>query len=220
MRTIAVYSELDRDALHVRLADEAWNIGGAPGCRVLPERPAASCEAAWESDADGDPSRIRIPGRKRRLRPAGHGGGPDRGWGPPPEAIEHDGGQNRSPGGRPRRAGAAVVPGSSFEPVTEASKQAAELASRLRVSGGGESLGTGAAAKECGWRTTEEDLAEALEGAQREAGGLFRQQRRCIWKNTWSNARHIEAQIIVDGHGHYRSSWGNGTVPCSAATRS
>ena len=30
VRTIAVYSELDRDALHTKVADEAWNIGPAP----------------------------------------------------------------------------------------------------------------------------------------------------------------------------------------------
>ena len=33
LRTIAVYSELDRDAQHVELADEAWNIGPPPAAK-------------------------------------------------------------------------------------------------------------------------------------------------------------------------------------------
>ena len=30
LRTIAIYSELDRDAVHTAMADEAWNVGPAP----------------------------------------------------------------------------------------------------------------------------------------------------------------------------------------------
>ena len=30
IRTIAIYSELDRDAVHTAMADEAWNVGTAP----------------------------------------------------------------------------------------------------------------------------------------------------------------------------------------------
>ena len=30
IRTIAIYSELDRDAMHTSMADEAWNVGPAP----------------------------------------------------------------------------------------------------------------------------------------------------------------------------------------------
>ena len=52
IRTIAIFSELDRDALHVELADEAWNVGGAPASesylnqeRILSVASASGAEA-------------------------------------------------------------------------------------------------------------------------------------------------------------------------------
>ena len=52
LRTIAVYSELDRDALHVEIADEAWNIGPPPAAesylnsaRILQVARAAKADA-------------------------------------------------------------------------------------------------------------------------------------------------------------------------------
>ncbi|MCP3858778.1 MAG: acetyl-CoA carboxylase biotin carboxylase subunit, partial [Phycisphaeraceae bacterium] len=51
LHTIAVYSELDRNALHVNLADEAWNIGPAPSAESYLNIPRI-LEAARESGAD------------------------------------------------------------------------------------------------------------------------------------------------------------------------
>ena len=195
MRTIAVYSELDRDALHVRLADEAWNIGGAPaaesylnGSRIV--------QAAWESDAEavhpGYGFLAENADFARQVMEAGLT------WvGPPPEAIAVMGDKIASRR-TARAAGVAVVPGSS-EPVSDL-KQAAEAARRygfpvaVKASHGGGGKGMRVA-------DDEEELADALEGAQREAGAYFGNSAVYLEKYL-VKPRHIEAQIIVDGHGH------------------
>ena len=51
LRTIAVYSEIDRDSLHATLADEAWNIGGASAADSYLNA-ARILEVAAEAGAD------------------------------------------------------------------------------------------------------------------------------------------------------------------------
>jgi 3-methylcrotonyl-CoA carboxylase alpha subunit len=67
IRTVAVYSEADRTAQHVRLADEAWPIGG-PRPQESYLRGDAIIEVAQAVRRAGDPSRLRLPVGERRLR--------------------------------------------------------------------------------------------------------------------------------------------------------
>jgi acetyl-CoA/propionyl-CoA carboxylase biotin carboxyl carrier protein len=195
LRAIAVYSELDRDALHVQVADEAWNIGPAPAAesylnidailRVAAEANADAVHPGYGFLAENDEF-------ARRVTEAGLT------WvGPPAEAIAMMGDKISS-----RRAveeaGVSGVPGTldPLETLDDVRAAAAEFGYPIAVKaahgGGGKGL-----------RVVygEDDLEGAFEGARREADTYFANPEVYVEKFL-VNPRHIEAQIIVDHHGN------------------
>ena len=140
--TVAVYSDLDRDALHVRLADEAYALGGQTAAESYLNTEAI-LDAVERSGADGvhpgygffsenaDFARTLIESGKTAWS------------GPPPEAIEVMGDKISSRSAA-EEAGGAGVPGTT-EPITSpdeirafrnAAAQLAQLREPLQVARG------------------------------------------------------------------------------------
>ena len=198
LRTIAVYSELDRDALHVQLADEAWNIGPAPAAesylnieRIL----AVAAEAKAESVHPGYGFLAENADFAEAVSAAGLI------WiGPPPESIRMMGDKISSRQAA-QAAGVPMVPGtvealqSADEAKTVAAKFGYPVAIKASAGGGGKGL------RVVG---NEVELEAAIDGAKREAQAYFGNAEVYVEKFV-ENARHIEAQIIVDadGVGHF-----------------
>lgn len=195
LRTVAVYSELDRDALHVRLADEAWNIGGAPAAdsylnmaRILQVAEAAEVDALHP----GYGFLSENPAFARAVIAAGI-----RWVGPPPEAIAVMGDKVSS-----RRAaiaaGAPTVPG-TVEPLTSADEVtavAAEYGYPVAVKA---AHGGGGRGMRVVWSPA--DVDDAVESARREAEAYFGNPEVYVEKYI-DRPRHVEAQILIDDHGH------------------
>ena len=111
LSTIAVYSDADADAPHVREADQAVRLGPAPA-RESYLKVEAVLEAARRVGGGGDPPRLRLPVRERRVRRGRGGGGAglDRpaAGGDPRHGPE---GRRQAADGRGGRAGHAGLPG-------------------------------------------------------------------------------------------------------------
>lgn len=195
MRTIAVYSEADRNALHVKLADEAHYIGGAP---------------ARESYLDV--SRIIEAARKAKAECVhpGYGFLSERAElaegcavagivfvGPPPAAMRAMGSKSEAKA-LMQKARVPVVPGYHGErqDVKFLREKAYEagypVLIKAAAGGGGKGMRKVTRALE---------FDSALAAAVREAEAAFSDGRVLIEK-VIDNPRHIEIQIFADSHGN------------------
>jgi acetyl-CoA/propionyl-CoA carboxylase biotin carboxyl carrier protein len=207
--TVAVYSNLDREALHVRMADEAYALGGESAAESYLNTEAI-LRAIEQSGADAVHPGYGFFSENTDFARAIT----ERGVtfiGPPPEAIEVMGDKISSRLAA-EKAGVAGVPGRS-EPLTSPDEVTAfgeengwPVAIKAAYGGGGRGMKvvTGAA-----------EAAEAMESAAREAQAYFGRpeiylERYLDWP------RHVEMQVLGDQHG--TTLW-LGERDCSAQRR-
>ncbi|HET8862933.1 MAG TPA: acetyl-CoA carboxylase biotin carboxylase subunit [Solirubrobacterales bacterium] len=193
--SVAVYSEIDRDAPHVREADEAFLIGPAvPAESYL--NVAKIIETAREAGAEAiHPGYGFLAENADFARACGEAGVTF--IGPPPEAIEAMGSKTRAREIM-AEAGVPIVPGAT-EPAedVEAARAQAEEAGypvACKAAGGGGGKGFRVA-------MTPDDLEEAFEGAAREGEKFFSDDRVYV-ERYLEDPRHVEVQVLADSHGN------------------
>lgn len=188
VRSVAVYTEVDRDAPHVWLADEAVDLGSPDGYL----RAERILEAARATGATAiHPGYGFLSQDAAFARACGSAGITF--IGPSPEAMVALGNKRGS-----RRTaeehGIPVVPGALEGDTLDAVRAAVDrigLPILLKASGGGGGKGM---------RLVREpaELAEAFEGARREARSAFGDDRLVVERYVHP-ARHVEVQILGDG---------------------
>jgi acetyl-CoA carboxylase biotin carboxylase subunit len=194
---VAIYSDCDRTALHVRLADEAWPIGPNPP-RESYLRVDAIIDAARKSGADAVHPGYGFLAENEGFAAACRDAGITF-IGPTPEAIALMGSKTAA-----RQAAIAaavpVVPGtehpldervSEDEVGTIASRIGYPLMLKAVAGGGGKGMRTVSAP---------EELASALRAARSEAGSAFGDSAVYLERRI-EQPRHIEVQLLGDRHG-------------------
>ncbi|HEX7245917.1 MAG TPA: acetyl-CoA carboxylase biotin carboxylase subunit [Solirubrobacterales bacterium] len=193
--SVAVYSEIDRDAPHVREADEAFLIGPAVPAESYLNIPKI-IETAKEAGAEGIHPGYGFLAENADMARACDEEGIT--WiGPPPEAIEAMGSKTRAREIM-AEAGVPIVPGATEPaPDLDAARVQAEEAGypvACKAAGGGGGKGFRVA-------MTPDDLQEAFEGSAREGEKFFSDDRVYV-ERYLEDPRHVEVQVLADGHGN------------------
>jgi acetyl-CoA carboxylase, biotin carboxylase subunit len=195
LSAVAVYSEADADALHVRLADQAVCIGPPPSAQSY-LRQDILLEVAKNTGCDAVHPGYGFLSENAGFARAAMGAGLV--WiGPPPSAIEAMGSKTEARQTM-SAAGVPVVPGTTeaLADADEARVVAAEIGYPVMLkaaSGGG---GKGMRRVDA-----EADLANALLAAQSEASKSFGDSAVYIEKLV-IDPRHVEIQVLADAHGN------------------
>src|SRR5579859_1747636 len=194
--TVAVYSELDRDAPHVRRADEAFLLGPGPANEsyLVIEK---LIDAVKRSGAEAV-----HPGYGFLAENAAFAAALEEAEitfiGPPASAIEAMGSKTRARE-LMAKAGVPIVPGTT-EPVAtieDARKVIAETIGypvAVKAAGGGGGKGFRVA-------ESEDKLQEAFEGSSRE-GEKFFSDPTVYLERYLPDPRHVEVQVLADKHGN------------------
>jgi acetyl-CoA/propionyl-CoA carboxylase biotin carboxyl carrier protein len=209
IQTVAVYSELDRNALHVRLADEAYALGGQTAAESYLNTEAI-LSAITESGADAVHPGYGFVSENADFARAITAMGVA--WiGPPPEAIDEMGDKVSSRIAA-QRGGAPIVPG-----TTEFAQGPDEIRAfgnefgwpvciKAAYGGGGRGMKVVESADE---------VDDAMASAQREAKAFFGRDEVYVERYlTWP--RHVEVQLVGDTQGNV--VWVS-TRDCSAQRR-
>jgi acetyl-CoA/propionyl-CoA carboxylase biotin carboxyl carrier protein len=194
--SVAVYSELDRDAPHVARAGEAYNLGDGPAAENY-----LSVEKILEVAARAGAQAIH-PGYGFLAENAPFAQAcEDAGVifiGPPASAIEAMGSKTRARE-LMQKAGVPIVPGTT-EPVATVAdalriaKQEIGFPVAVKAAGGGGGKGFRVA-------LSEEELEGAFEGSSRE-GEKFFSDSTVYLERYLHDPRHVEVQVLADRHGN------------------
>jgi acetyl-CoA carboxylase biotin carboxylase subunit len=198
LATVAVFSEADRDAVHVRMADEAVPVGPPPA-KDSYLRAEKIVEAARLTGADAVHPGYGFLSENAAFAEACAAAGLTF-IGPPPAAITAMGGKT-SARALMQAAGVPVVPGDNgpagkgFASPEQARAAAAAVGYPVMLKAAAGGGGRGMRLVE-----SEDKLEAALAGARREAKGAFGDDTIYLEKAI-VRARHVEIQVFGDEHG-------------------
>lgn len=193
--TVAVYSDADRNALHVRMADEAVHIGPAPANQsyiVIDKIMDAIRQTGAEAVHPGYGFLSENPKFAEALKAAGVAF-----IGPPVNAIEAMGDKITSKK-LAQEAGVNTVPGymGLIADGDEAVKISGEIGYPVMIKA---SAGGGGKGMRIAWK--EDEVRDGFQSSRNEAANSFGDDRIFIEKFV-TQPRHIEIQVLADSHGN------------------